>query len=182
MGAASLLHNNAYEKPQMYAKLWEVISTTSGSIAAIAILVSFIFLALIAHFAGPQVHCALSPDTGFTSGLSSNRSGIHYQKDFHVYKEYINLKAGTSYHKTLFQFYNSIIFGIAELPSTGSNNNNSSGLEYAFDKMALLSDTAGEWFWNVQIGSHPMQGSPKMAMAGLSCVLIAAASCFSCGP
>ena len=173
MGAASLLRNDAYAKPRTYAKLWGVVSATSGSIAAIAILVNFIycniFLRLIVYFAGPQVRSALSPDTGFTSGPSANRSGIDYQKDFHVYKEYINSKAGTSYHKALFQFYNSIIFGTTELPSTGNNNNNnSSRLEYAFDQMALLSDSTDELFGNAKTGSPHVQGSPKTAVAGLS--------------
>ena len=143
MGAASLSCNDAYAKPRTYAKLWGVISATSGSIAAIAILVNFIYC--------------------------NNRSGINYQKDFHAYKEYINSKAGTSYHKALFQFYNSIIFGTTELPSTGNNNNNdSSGLEYAFDQMVLLSDTADEPFGNAKTGSPHTQGSPKTAVASPS--------------
>lgn len=173
MGAASLSRNDAYAKPRTYAKLWGVVSATSGSIAAIAILVNFIycniFLGLIVYFAGPQVRCALSPDTGFTSGPSTNRSGIDYQKDFHAYKEYINSKAGTSYHKALFQFYNSIIFGTTELPSTGNNDDDdSSGLEYAFDQMALLSNAADEPFGNAKTGSPHAQGSPKTAVAGPS--------------
>ena len=110
-------------------------SITSGSITTIAILVrshsSQHLLCLIVHFAVSQVCCVLSCDTGFTLGSKSNRSGINYQKDFNTYKEYNGSKAGMSYHKAPFQFYNSIIFGATKLPHAGNNNDpDSSGLKY----------------------------------------------------
>jgi len=37
-------------------------------------------------------------------------SGIDYQKDFNSYREFIQAKAGTPYHKALLKFYNNIIF------------------------------------------------------------------------
>jgi hypothetical protein len=70
-------------------------------------------------------------------------SGIDYQKDFNSYREFIQAKAGTPYHKALLKFYDDIIFK-AQTDNNAvapNNNNDSNGLEEAFTRLALTPST-----------------------------------------
>ena len=84
------------------------------------------------------------PDLEFDAAGKGARSGIDYQKDFNSYREFIQAKAGTPYHKALLRFYNDIIFK-AQMNNntvTPNNDNDSSGLEEAFTRLALTTSTS----------------------------------------
>ena len=80
----------------------------------------------------------------FDAAGKGARSGIDYQKDFNSYREFIQAKANTPYHKALFKFYNDIIFK-AQMDNntvTPNNDDDSSGLEEAFTRLALTPNTS----------------------------------------
>ena len=87
---------------------------------------------------------AFSPDLEFDAAGKGARSGIDYQKDYNSYREFIQAKAGTLYHKTLLRFYNDIIFKAQKNNDTVTPNNNddSSGLEEAFTRLTLTMSTS----------------------------------------
>ncbi|EDR06460.1 uncharacterized protein LACBIDRAFT_328850 [Laccaria bicolor S238N-H82] len=128
-GAASISRTKTYAKPKTYAKLWKVLYVTEGSIATITIL----------------VRAAFSPDSEFDAAGKGARSGIDYEKDFNSYREFMQAKAGTPYHKALLKFYNDIIFKAQTLDNNTmapNNDDDSSGLEEAFTRLALTPTTS----------------------------------------
>ena len=80
----------------------------------------------------------------FDAAGKGARSGIDYQKDFNSYREFIQAKANTPYHKALFKFYDDIIFKAQTDNNTVTPNNDddSSGLEEAFTRLALTPNTS----------------------------------------